>query len=216
MGFSSIQKTASTGSSATGALVGANSLQPASISPIQVGGTAVWAWWCSGIWNALCWGYYQCWAVLDFYAEPLDPVCKKIEPGAGSGLKKKKILVMVLKIRLGSSLALRNPDQTYFYSFFSKTPIPDSRSGPILKKTRPGFGLVFTNCHWKQWFKLVKPSACPTLVITNGGSMQGGRCDSMLAGSYFSREPSVSVPTFFKVCKNHQFQFNWLISIYFL
>jgi len=28
MGFSSIQKTASTGSSATGALVGANSLQP--------------------------------------------------------------------------------------------------------------------------------------------------------------------------------------------
>jgi hypothetical protein len=32
MGFSSIQKTASTGSSATGALVGANSLQPLSSS----------------------------------------------------------------------------------------------------------------------------------------------------------------------------------------
>jgi hypothetical protein len=36
-----------------------------------------------------------------------------------------------------------------------------------------------------------------------------------LAGSYFSREPPVSVPTFKKICKNLQFQFNWLISIYF-
>jgi hypothetical protein len=31
----------------------------------------------------------QCWAVLDFYEEPLVPVCMKIEPGAGSGLKNK-------------------------------------------------------------------------------------------------------------------------------
>jgi len=39
MGFSSIQKTASTGSSATGALVGANSLQPSfpSTTPLGLG-----------------------------------------------------------------------------------------------------------------------------------------------------------------------------------
>jgi hypothetical protein len=104
-------------------------------------------------------------------------------------------------------LALGNPDQNLFLFFLQKSQFLILVQVQFLKK--PDLVLVwFLLTAIESNGKLIKPSACPMLVTTNGGSMQGERCDSMLAGSYFSREPPVSVPTFKKICKNLQFQFN--------
>jgi hypothetical protein len=110
-------------------------------------------------------------------------------------------------------LALGNPDQTYFYNFFiQKFQFLILVQVQFLKKP----DLVFV------WFLL-------TAIESNGSNSSNqvpaqhwllqmveacmgegvNPCWLVLTfGSYFSREPPVSVPTLKKVCKNLQFQFN--------